>query len=323
MQREIRNMDKKKKQIIELWQTCFGDTPEFIDLFFGQVYQDENALVIEKEGKIVSALQMIPYTMNFYGKEIPIAYIAGVSTAPAERGKGLMGRLLQKTFEEMRKRGWVLAVLIPAEKWLFDYYKKNGFTTVFSYSLKQYETTPSGINDSGLTLLSSTALPVDKLFTFFDKKLKERPLGVLHSYQDFLTIINDLRISQGDLWTATDWQGEIQGMAFASGAENPASVYLPEILYTSEQVKQFLLQETGFHYQVPKVMYKAPATSEAAIPYGMAQMILKEELIQTWLSLHPHASHAKEQILDMNEEQLLHVLFRTHEHTAYMSLMLD
>ena len=66
----------KKQQIVNLWRTCFGDSEAFISLYFDRVYKDENAMTIEKDGKIVSALQIVPYTMTYLGTEISVAYIS-------------------------------------------------------------------------------------------------------------------------------------------------------------------------------------------------------------------------------------------------------
>ena len=110
----------KKQQIVNLWRTCFGDSEAFISLYFDRVYKDENAMTIEKDGKIVSALQIVPYTMTYLGTEISVAYISGVCTAPEERGQGLMRQLLQETFEEMERREVAISALIPADPWLFD-----------------------------------------------------------------------------------------------------------------------------------------------------------------------------------------------------------
>ena len=46
-------MDNNKSQLIDLWRTSFNDSEEFIKLFFDRVYKKENALFIEKNGKIV------------------------------------------------------------------------------------------------------------------------------------------------------------------------------------------------------------------------------------------------------------------------------
>ena len=110
----------------------------FISLYFDRVYKDENAMTIEKDGKIVSALQIVPYTMTYLGTEISVAYISGVCTAPEERGQGLMRQLLQETFEEMERREVAISALIPADPWLFDYYREQGYTEAFDYSVETY-----------------------------------------------------------------------------------------------------------------------------------------------------------------------------------------
>lgn len=100
-----------KQQIIDLWRLSFNDSEEFIRLYFDRVYKEENTLVIEKNGQVVSALQMLPYTMTYYGTEISVAYISGACTLPSMRGKGLMRELLQNAFEEMKYRS--VAVTAP------------------------------------------------------------------------------------------------------------------------------------------------------------------------------------------------------------------
>ena len=70
-------------------------------------------MTIEKDGKIVSALQIVPHTMTYLGTEISVGYISGACTTPEERGQGLMRQLLQETFEEMERREIAISALIP------------------------------------------------------------------------------------------------------------------------------------------------------------------------------------------------------------------
>ena len=80
----------KKQQIVNLWRTCFGDSEAFISLYFDRVYKDENAMTIEKDGKIVSALQIVPHTMTYLGTEISVGlYLWGVHDSGRKRVKGL------------------------------------------------------------------------------------------------------------------------------------------------------------------------------------------------------------------------------------------
>lgn len=131
-------MDNNKPQLIDLWRTSFDDSEEFIKLFFDRVYKKENALFIKKDGKIVSALQMLPYVMTYYGTEISVNYIYAACTLPSERGQGLMRQLILDAFKVMESRKVALTVIIPADPWLFDYYRDLGYTEAFDYSEETY-----------------------------------------------------------------------------------------------------------------------------------------------------------------------------------------
>ena len=59
-----------KDEVKTLWKLCFNDSDEFTDLYFKMRYKDEVNRVIREDGKIISALQMIPYPMTFCGEVI-------------------------------------------------------------------------------------------------------------------------------------------------------------------------------------------------------------------------------------------------------------
>ena len=60
-----------------MWRLLFGDTEAFISLYFNEVVRKENTRVIEEDGRIVSALYMLPYPFYIWGKEITSSYISG------------------------------------------------------------------------------------------------------------------------------------------------------------------------------------------------------------------------------------------------------
>ena len=125
-------MDNNKPQLIDLWRTSFDDSEEFIKLFFDRVYKKENALFIKKDGKIVSALQMLPYPMSFCGKQVATSYISGACTHPDFRNRGVMRQLLSQAFARMLPNGIFFSTLIPANPWLFDYYARIGYCLLYT-----------------------------------------------------------------------------------------------------------------------------------------------------------------------------------------------
>lgn len=312
---------------MELWKTAFGDSNKFMKLYFNQVYRDENALVLEEDGRVLSSLQMLPYTMMFYGEEISVAYISGASTWPSEQGKGLMKKLLMNAFEEMRKRNVAVSALIPAEKWLFNYYRSQGYTEVFEYSLKVYTRHEYIEPERDLIVVQQDEDVTEQLYDFFCKKLKERKLCILHTYDDLVTIIKDLKLSKGKLFVLYNQEKQPAGMAFAVHPDKsnyPESVLVKEILYNDERVKKHLLFEITRQFKVHKAVYRLPyKDSLITFPYGMARIIDTERLIHIWKSAHPDHPVSIDEMRNMDIQTLTSHLFDYPHKTAYMSLMLD
>ena len=81
---------KKKDIVLKLWRECFDDSDQFVDMFFSRVYRDEDALVLDKDGRVVSSMLLQRYSMNFHGVTLPVSYICGAATAPEMRAHGYM-----------------------------------------------------------------------------------------------------------------------------------------------------------------------------------------------------------------------------------------
>lgn len=114
-----------------MWKTCFGDTDEYMDIYFSKKYKNENTLIYFEQGEAVASLQMLPYTITFYGEVIPLAYLAGLCTLPEHRQKGYMEQLIREAHRVIEERNIPLSILIPAEEWLYGFYAKYGYTQVF------------------------------------------------------------------------------------------------------------------------------------------------------------------------------------------------
>jgi hypothetical protein len=129
---------KDIEQLKSLWKSLFGDTEAFISLFFHEVVREENIRVLEEKGRILSALYMLPYPFRIWNQEVTASYISGAGTLPEAQGRGLMRSLLIDSFKEMERRQIPLSILIPAEPWLYGFYEKSGYATVFAYNQQVY-----------------------------------------------------------------------------------------------------------------------------------------------------------------------------------------
>lgn len=317
-------MDCDLQQLKTLWQLSFDDTDAFIRLFFTRVYRKENALYLKQAGQIVSAIQILPYTMQFHGMEIPISYIYGACTHPAERGKGLMSRLIQKAFDTMKERDIALTVIIPAEKSLFDYYRRFGYTEAFDYAIETiFPLQTKACEDTDIAVASADAFKQESLFNYFDRKQRERQCYVLHSREDFDTLLCELKQSGGQLLTAyrrTD--SLLVGMLFCYPTDN--HIEIREGFYDTPSIRNLLLQAAIRQNHAPKALYRIPpAPSTPSLPLGMARIIDRDRLIRHWLATHPDSKHTEAELQHMDAPSLTRLLLGYVHKEAYMSLMLD
>ncbi|MDF9829070.1 GNAT family N-acetyltransferase [Parabacteroides sp. PF5-6] len=315
------NPQKRKEQIRTLWQKCFDDREDFVAFYFDKVYKDENAMSLEKEGRVVSALQMIPYTMNWCGTEITVAYISGACTDPEQRGKGLMGELLRQSFREMRRRKYDITALIPATASLFDYYRAYGYTEVFDYSLRTFECPEISSGIKEMPFLSLDKDVGKEWFIYFDQQIKKRPSCIWHTEEDFRNNIQDFTMAEGLVLGMRGADGQPAGMAFITATEEEALI--KEMVYDNEKIKEQLLRKAAASFHTGKVIYKTPALPPAAQRYGMAMILNKEKMIPQWLHAHPDSTRTAETLNRMDQTSLTQLLFNYEQREAYMSLMMD
>ncbi|MFV0536581.1 MAG: GNAT family N-acetyltransferase [Dysgonomonas sp.] len=170
--------------IRQMWKVCFEDTEAFINLIFTQKYRPENTLVYFENDMAVASLQMHPYTISFYGEEIPFAYLAGLCTLPEYRNKGYMAQLINKAHQILEDRNIPLAILIPAEDWLFRFYEKFDYEQVFDKSEEPIYS---------LNKILAENPDLESAYSSFDSLYRHKDFCVQKSFEDFKTIVEEYK----------------------------------------------------------------------------------------------------------------------------------
>lgn len=116
-----------------MWKDIFGDTEEYIELFFSRVVALENILVVKNNENVLAMVFYPEYICKLGGRQTKCGYICGAATLPQFRGQGIMGKLLREAVEDMKNKGYGACVLIPAGKSLFEYYGRFGFEKNIQY----------------------------------------------------------------------------------------------------------------------------------------------------------------------------------------------
>ena len=95
------------------------DADAFSELYYQIKAQDNQILVAEDNGAIVSMLHRNPYTVRFRGTSIPAEYIVAVATKVTYRHQGLMRELLTKALRDMYADGRPFTFLMPADEAIY------------------------------------------------------------------------------------------------------------------------------------------------------------------------------------------------------------
>ena len=110
-------------QLRQLWQLAFGDSEEFIHLFFSTAYDPRRCRLITLEGRTAAALYW--FDVHCCGRKM--AYIYAVATHPDFQNRGLCRRLMADTHALLAELGYTVTLLVPGEPRLREMYAKMGY----------------------------------------------------------------------------------------------------------------------------------------------------------------------------------------------------
>ncbi|MCR5481234.1 MAG: GNAT family N-acetyltransferase [Clostridia bacterium] len=136
----------------ELWQSCFGDEPGYIDLFFDDLFSPDDYILLEvpvgnentpinadnyKRGAnddmlILSSCILLPCTLVTGSKTHRISYLYALCTDPAFQKHGFGRSLLHFAHSYCKSRGDAGIALVPAEDWLFSFYEAEDYKKAFN-----------------------------------------------------------------------------------------------------------------------------------------------------------------------------------------------
>ncbi|WP_270570995.1 GNAT family N-acetyltransferase [Bacteroides eggerthii] len=274
-----------REQVKKLWKLCFNDSDEFTEMYFRLRYNNEVNIAIQSGEEVIAALQILPYPMTFGGKEISTGYVSGACTHPDYRNRGAMRELLSQAFARMQQNGVAVSTLIPAEPWLFDYYAGTGYAPVFKYASTTF--TASDKTDSNETVVLEKANDYQEdIYSYLNRKMRERPYCIQHTETDFRVILSDLQLSKGHVYTLNQ-SGRILALAIAYPA---GSVWhVGEIVAETPDMRTLLLQRICKLLHIPSIQVSAPPAEEqeGLQPLGMARIINAKEILQQYAAGHP------------------------------------
>lgn len=283
-----------KEQTRDLWKICFDDSEAFVDMYFACRYADRINKVLMEEERVVSACQLIPYTLSFGpDSKIPIAYVSGACTHPAYRKQGRMRQLLAAAHQELFDQSVCFSTLIPASASLREYYGRSGYTSCFCYDIRQLATTDRHAGQQGrMAALEVHPLPLQDPLdvaacAFFQERMGSRLCCIQHTEADLQVVRKDLALEGGSLYElAAD--GIRVGLAFCRPADTGV-LHVDELLLADGWEVDEVLLRLGELVGVSSVCCQLPPV-KGMHELGMARVICVEAALRHFARLHSSES---------------------------------
>ena len=207
----------------EIWRTTFGDSDDFIALYSRTTFDPRRTHLLTALDQIraLSHVQYLPYLMRYCDQWWRTGYISGAATESDQRGKGLVQLLMRASHQQMWREDCLCAFLIPAEEWLYQFYRKMGYATLYGK-----RSTPA-LQGEPTDLPSGEAW---QHYHYWQATLAERRPTVAHSYHQWRTLLESLALEGGGIGTIgektyyyyRDAEGKLQSVLAIPPAEEPA-----------------------------------------------------------------------------------------------------
>ena len=94
-----------KSALKALWDLCFSEDAAFLNWFFDNRFLPDFCPVWQEDGQIAACLHALPVHIRLRNQILPAAIVAGVSTHPDFRGRGLMGKVMAALLRRLRAEG--------------------------------------------------------------------------------------------------------------------------------------------------------------------------------------------------------------------------
>ncbi len=195
--------ERIKKECSLIWKEVFNDPAWFINLYFSRIFRNEDNICSQVDGKVVAALQILPYKMLYFFNEINSSYVSGVSCLKEYRKQGIANSLLKKAHLRAFFRGDVFSILIPADTWLQSWYSRHGYAPVITSK-------PSPCN------------PLTTSYEDFIKIQRQNKCIILHSKEQYEIVKKDISLAGKDY---SPQSSNIQGMLRIINAKRALELY--------------------------------------------------------------------------------------------------
>ena len=260
----IRFAEKKDiAEINQLRDLSFPADTEFFKWYNSEIFTIENTILYEKDGKIASLLDRLPFEADGIGK---ITYIFAACTNPNFRKQGLMSELLEFSTKIDISKGMKASLLVPQNDELFRFYEKNGYQSIIPLYEKKYTLSNSKDNfyDFVITDNGYNANQIDAIY----RKTVDGTNFIVRSesyWQSLFSLFNTL----GGYLFVLELDSSAVGYAFVWADENPV---IQELCCANNDAKKILCHQIMEYFKINEITAFSPNGNSSSKKYGCVKL---------------------------------------------------
>ncbi|HHW46593.1 MAG TPA: GNAT family N-acetyltransferase [Clostridiales bacterium] len=124
-----------KDQIKSLWKIAFSESDTFLNWYFDNQWDGNNAIALLDSNRVLAALEMKKYDQFMRGNIIKSSYVVGVSVLPQYRHRGFATKIMVQSIVSSYNNGEVLSMLIPFS---YKFYRRMGYELCFTHGRMRF-----------------------------------------------------------------------------------------------------------------------------------------------------------------------------------------
>lgn len=250
-----------------IWETCFGDSPEYIRFFMERRFSSCRCFVWLEGEEPVGAAYLLPCTLG--GRPAYYGYAVGV--CPEFQRRGICAEILRSAEDYCRQEGAVFFVL--PRPGVEKYYMERGFFPAFFHQFHRF--IPVGAPVSGVEFSQVGA----EEYLFLRDSFFRGPGSVTWDMEAVAYALEEQRIC-GGFAHVLYWQGN-RYLLF--GSKQKETLSIRETTLPLKELES-LVPTLCAHYGVSTLVVECPADSlEEGVPRGCCWAFVLD--VPGWLGL--------------------------------------
>lgn len=248
---------KHKQQVKDLWNYCFYDADLYLSWYYDNIFKPENTVAAIENDRVLSVMQLLDFDVVIRGKAYPCSYIAGVSTLPEFRGKGLATKVMEETEKLAKSRGKAFTMLTPS---IDDFYEKFGYTSCYERLEFCYCPADFKPEKSGCTAKKADRADAKIMAQIYEKFTCDYDGYVKRNEKDFVDIIDQYSLETGGVYIFYDKND--RPVSYIVYDLSDRTIFADEIAYTGKEGLNAALEFIYLHgSQIDRTVLFAPLHS--------------------------------------------------------------